>query len=142
MGAVMRKPRVPNVRTKPVLAVDWDGTCVPSAYPAQPREWLPGAVDALHDLSKVFRIRIYTARIAPVAPDEVSVLPPEVVAGEINYIREMLDDAGLTMVDIHTSPWKVPAFAYVDDRAERYTGRPGSWKAMKEKLMARVEAGG
>lgn len=102
---------------------------------------MPGAVDALHDLAKHARLTIYSARLAPVYPDG-STRPEAEAAAEVSYIRQMLDDAGLTMVDIHTSPWKPSAIAYVDDRAERYTGRPGSWKAMKEKLMARIEASG
>ena len=121
---------------KPLIAVDWDGTCVPNAWPDQPAEWLPGAVDALHALTQFARVTIHTSRIAPAEYLTELPRPPEKVAQEVAYIRGMLDEAGLTMVDIHQKPWKPSAIAYVDDKGVHYTGRPNAWRHLVPKLAA------
>ena len=59
--------------------------------------------------------------------------------GSCRYIRDMLDAAGLTFTDIWTGPGKPTGFVYIDDRAERYHGRTGSWKAMTRKILMRAE---
>ena len=121
---------------KPTLAIDWDGTLVQSRWPEQTQEWMPGAVEALHALTEYARIVIYTCRIAPVEFVTEFPRPAAKVQGEINYIRQMLDDAGLSAVAIHTDPWKPYADAYVDDKAVHYRGRPNSWRNLVDKLAA------
>lgn len=113
---------------KPVIAVDWDGTCVPSAYPLQPTEWLPGAVEALRKLTRKFTVYIYSTRIVDRNYKNWSEkLPAGVSDGEIAYIRGMLDEAGLKSVRIFESypgggPGKISAKAYIDDLAVPFTG--------------------
>ena len=126
---------------RPTIAVDWDGTCVTQAWPAKSTEWMPGAVAALHELKKFARVIIHTSRIAPFDVDLVTKRHPAEVQAEINYIREMLDDAGLHEIQIHTEPWKPGAMAYVDDKAVHYAGRKQSWPNIVSKLsvMAGVE---
>lgn len=119
---------------KPTISVDWDGTLVPSRWPERPLEWLPGALDALWTLQTFARVVIHTCRIAPVDPSEQVTFSPEKVAIEVNYIRGMLDEAGLTMVEIHQKPWKPSAVAYVDDRGVHYSGRKDAWKHLVPKL--------
>lgn len=118
------------------LAIDWDGTCVEQAWPDM-GDWMPGAVSALERLSEYAYLTIWTARIAPLDPWGQERDPAE-VAKEIQTIRDRLDSVGLPQIDIHTHPWKPGATVYVDDKAERYHGRPGSWKALTAKLLARV----
>ncbi len=117
------------------LAIDWDGTCVTSEWPYKSTTWMPGAVEALTELSKHARIVIHTARISPMWTDEVTQRKPADVQAEINYIRDMLDSAGLTGIRIHTDPWKPGADAYVDDKAVHYAGRSTSWGNVTEKLL-------
>lgn len=113
---------------KPVIAVDWDGTCVPAAYPLQPTEWLPGAVESLRKLTRKFTVYIYTTRIVDRDYRNWSKkLEPGVSEGEIAYIRNMLNEAGLTQVRIFESypgggPGKISAKAYIDDLAVPFTG--------------------
>lgn len=118
------------------IAVDWDGTCVEQAWP-ETGEWMPGAVDALRKLSEHAYVTIFTARIAPIDPWGNRRSEAE-VATSIREIRDKLDSAGLTQIDIHTGPYKLGATVYIDDKAERYHGRPGSWRAMTEKVLIRV----
>lgn len=82
------------------------------------------------------QILIHSCRIAPVEFLTEIPRPPEKVAAEVGYIRSMLDDAGLTMVEIHTKPWKPVAVAYVDDKGVHYSGRPNAWKNLVPKLAA------
>lgn len=118
------------------VAVDFDGTLVTNAWP-DIGEWQPGAVEAMNRLhEKGIHLVVHTARIAPVDPWGERRLPSEVFA-EIQDVRLKLDQAGLTFMPIHTDPWKPGATVYVDDKAERYTGRPGSWDKMVTKLLAR-----
>lgn len=122
---------------KHTLAVDWDGTCVPSAWPEQPREWMPGAVEALKEFTSYAHVVIWTARINDWDPWSMQDLDPAHVRDEMQYIRSMLDEAGLTDVEIWTHRGKPTASVYIDDKAERYHQRPGSWRAMRQKVAMR-----
>lgn len=119
---------------KPPIVIDLDGTLVESAWP-QLGEWMPGAVDALQQLRKVARVIIFTSRIAPVQPDGKTKRSPAEVQMEVNRIRNMLDDQNLYDVEIHQDAWKPAGYAYVDNLAVRYAGKPGSWKAILPKLI-------
>ena len=121
------------------VVIDWDGTAVPAAWPEQPQEFMPGFVEAvnrLHDAG--LQTLIMSARLSPLEPGSLTERDPALVWGELNYIRRMLDDAGLQQTNIWTGPGKPTGFVYVDDRAERYHGRPGSWRAMTEKILVRA----
>lgn len=108
---------------KPVLAVDWDGTCVEDKWPLE-GEWLPNAVSALHELSRVFQVYIFTCRTAPYQYDETSqwnvLLPEEAVQRELSYIHGMLDNAGLNEVHVWERDFKIPAVAYIDNKGIRF----------------------
>lgn len=121
---------------RPTLAIDWDGTCVTAEWPHMSTTWMPGAVEALQELRKFARVVIHSSRIAPVEIDGMTKRHPALVQAEINYIREMLDSVGLTDVEIHTSPWKPSAVAYVDDKAVHYAGTKRSWTNIVPKLAA------
>jgi hypothetical protein len=115
------------MKFKPVIAVDWDGTCVESVWPKK-GDWLPGAKKALKRLTRDYTVNIWTTRIVGVNFFNLNeVLPRELVEKEIAYIRGMLDDAGLQEVEIfetypHGVPGKLGAVAYIDDKAVRFDG--------------------
>jgi hypothetical protein len=125
---------MPKKGFKHTLAVDWDGTCVPSNWPDQPREWMPGAVEALKEFATYARVFIWSARINDWDPWTFEDIDPQ---DEVDYIRSMLDEAGLQEVEIWRHRGKPTASVYIDDKAERYHQRPGSWKAMRLKVAAR-----
>lgn len=116
--------------------MDWDGTCVPLVYPQKPTEWLPGAKEALTELQKKFNVWIYTSRIAPFKWGEPDVaLPAEQVEGEVQYIEQMLADAGLKRVKVWRRTYKVPAELYIDDKGVHYDG---SWSSVMAQVTERT----
>lgn len=122
---------VEKVEVKPRVAVDWDGTCVPSAWPEQPDTWLPGAKKALRALQELgYEIVIYSCRVAPwdfpSASDPDDDVPRNVdeTSNEVAYIEQMLDDAGIE-AEVWMRNYKPPAVLYIDDRAHHFDG---DWK--------------
>lgn len=133
---------------KPLLALDWDGTLHGkkekgrwvSAWPEN-GEWIPGALEALTELTEHYRITIYTSRIAPVEHyDWTVVRSAAAVRAEVEYIRERLDKAGFRNIMIHTEPFKPGAAYYVDDHAVHFNGRENAWRAIATRLLAAVGA--
>lgn len=123
------------------IVLDWDGTLVPAAWPDQPTELLPGAVEALRAFHrKGFKLLVFSARLSPYDPYTSQPRHPALVAGEVQYVRDTLDRHGLPYVDIWTLPGKPSGSVYVDDKAERYGGRPGSWAKLTEKILMRLNA--
>lgn len=120
--------------SKPSIVIDLDGTLLENTWP-QLGKWQSGAVEALHELVKHAHVIINTCRIAPMQPDGKTWRPPAHVHMEINRIRELLDAENLYTIEIWTKAWKPPGVAYIDDRAVRYAGRKGSWKALLPTLI-------
>lgn len=121
---------------KPTVAVDFDGTIVENAWPGI-GEFNHDAVNALKEIQTFAKIIVWTCRIAPMEPDGITPRSAALVQIEKNKIREKLDEAGLYTAEIwdHSrTPWKPNAAAYIDDKAIRFTGRKGSWRATVEKL--------
>jgi hypothetical protein len=101
-------------------------------------DWMPGAVAACLNLhSAGLKLVVFSARLSPYDPYTSLERDPAFVAAEYQQVRAKLDNAGLTFVDIWRKPGKPGATVYVDDRAERYHARPGSWKALTTKLLMR-----
>jgi hypothetical protein len=97
---------------------------------------MPGAVEAVKRLHKAgLRLMVNSARLNPYDPWTSRRRPDAEVESDYQYIRSTLDDAGLTFVEIWRLPGKPSGSAYVDDKGYRYTGRPGSWRAMADKLL-------
>jgi hypothetical protein len=138
----MPKDRVhASERAQHTAVIDWDGTAVPAAWPEQPQEFMPGFLEAVFKLHAAgLHTLIASARLSPLEPGSLTERDPAAVWDEWNYIRNMLDDHGMRETNIWTLPGKPTGFVYVDDRAERYYGRPGSWKAMTEKILMRAAA--
>lgn len=121
------------------VVIDWDGTAVPAAWPERPDEFLPGFVEAVNKLQDAgLHTLIFSARLSPYEPGSLTERDPALVWEEVQYIRDMLDNAGLRSTNIWTGQGKPTGFVYVDDRAERYNGRPGSWRAMTQKILIRA----
>ena len=135
----MTKPKAWGDTPVHTAVVDWDGTAVPSMWPGRPTEFMPGFVRNMKRLNKAgIRIVIQTARISPYDPWTSERRDPAVVAEEIAYIRDTLDRAGLGFIDIWTKDGKPGGSVYIDDKAERYGGRPGSWDKVTDKVLLRL----
>jgi hypothetical protein len=123
-----------------VLCVDWDGTCVRTAWPDM-GEWLPGAIQALTKLSHHYTLVVYSARMAAVWPDGSERRADE-IATQAQLIRSMLDGAGLTMVRLHPAAAGKPhAVAYIDNKALRFGSERRSresWEGLVDRLLTKV----
>jgi len=119
------------------IVLDWDGTLVEAKWPEM-GDWMPGAIAACLTLHQAgHKLVVSSARLSPYDPWTSQKRPAHFVEAEYQRVRAMLDTAGLTFVDIWRLHGKPGGDAYVDDKAERYYGRPGSWRALTEKLLVR-----
>lgn len=117
---------------KQTVIVDWDGTCVPSAWPERPTEWHFGARAFMRLLlDRGYDVKIHSVRTHSKAFD-LSGPNPERDA-DLAYIRKMLDDADLAEVEIVLDD-KPPAVYYVDDRALRYEKEEGGFAALLHQI--------
>ena len=120
--------------------VDWDGTAVAAMWPERPTGFLPGFETAMRRMHKAgIKLVICSARLSPFDPFTSQRREAHIVAGEVQYIRAMLDNAGLTFIDIWTLEGKPGGSVYIDDKAERYHGRPNSWRTLTEKILMRFK---
>jgi len=121
---------------KPTVIIDWDGTCVPSAWPERPRKWLFGARVAIrHFLAMGYEVKVHTVRTH--SSNFTFDGPNEDRDDDIAYIRDMLDGEGLYDVGIVLDD-KPPAIFYIDDRAIRFEG---NWGSVIEKVNEVHNAG-
>ena len=124
------------------IVVDWDGTAVPNAWPEQQTEFMPGFVEAMRRFHKAgCIITIDSCRLNPHSPYDVFTRTPyyeSMAAGNRQYMRAMLDNAGLTFVILHQGEGKPSGAVYIDDKAERYSGRTKAWEAMADKVLLRL----
>jgi hypothetical protein len=126
-----------STNTHPIIVVDLDGTLVKSAWPDL-GDWMPGAREAMRAFDNAgYQIILHSVRLLPFMPDGQP-RPAHEVAWETARVRNMLDTAGLTFIRIWTGPGKPPGAVYIDDKAERYGGRVGSWRAVTEKVLMRL----
>jgi hypothetical protein len=119
--------------------VDWDGTAVPAIWPDQPQEFMPGFVENMRRLNREgVKVVIFSARTNPYNPWTSQCVDPAEVVHQVNYIRSMLDRAGLTFIDIWTKRGKPSGSVYVDDKAERYRGCKKCWDKVTDKILLRL----
>jgi hypothetical protein len=123
---------------KLTVVLDLDGTLVENKWPDL-GDWMPGAIEAVKRLHYAgLKLVVFSARLSPYDPFTFEEREPMEVHSEIQRVRDLLDSADLYFVDIWTVPGKPGGFVYVDDRAERYHGRPGSWDKLAEKILVRA----
>lgn len=121
------------------VVIDWDGTCVVAQWPTM-GEWLPGAIEALRKMHKAgCRLVIFSARLSPFDPWSSQRRSEAEVMSNVLAVRHKLDTAGLHFVDIWTLPGKPGGSVYIDDRAERYHGKAGSWDKLAQKVLMRLK---
>ena len=121
--------------SRAVYVVDWDGTCVEEVWPGM-GDWLPGAVDALRELSFRGKTVIYSLRCHEYEMDDVTLREPGAPRAELNAIRKMLDEAGLENVEVYANGrGKPPGRFYIDDRAIHFK----SWDQALTEIEVREE---
>jgi hypothetical protein len=116
-----------------VICVDFDATLCPwgelfaEPYP----EPMPGAVRAMKALREAgYRIVIYTSRFSATWIQAEG----QDIKDHAKYVSGFLDH--------HDIPWdsitaeKIPAVAYIDDRAIHYDGKPGTWAKIARRFTA------
>ena len=119
---------------RPVFCVDWDGTCVEEVWPGM-GDWLPGAVEALREMTGIGKTVIYSLRCHLYEMDDETPRALHRVSDEVFAIRRKLDEAGLHDIDVYPpSRGKPPAEFYIDDRAVRFDG---DWRATMSEVTAR-----
>lgn len=135
----MNTPSVEGDTPVHTVIIDWDGTAVPSMWPERPTEFMPGFVKNMKRLHRAgIQLIIHSARLNPYDPWTRQLRDPLHMLGEEQWMRNMLDQAGLGFIGIYTRPGKPGGSVYVDDKAERYSGRPGSWDKVTDKILLRL----
>lgn len=120
------------------ICVDLDGTAIDSKWPDL-GDFKPGFVKAMKNLHEAgLEIIIFSCRLSPLWIDHETERDPWVVQEEIGKVRDLLDSAGLNFIRIWSKAGKPSCAVYVDDKAERYNDRRGSWDALTAKILART----
>jgi hypothetical protein len=117
---------------RPILVLDFDGTCHASTTPWQAAEVIldppvAGMWQFLEAAIHVFDIHIYSSR---------SALPEGIAAMQTWFLRhaESVSQQDIARKWLHFPTTKPPAFLTLDDRALTFTGvwpDPGSLRAFK-----------
>lgn len=115
-----------------VVCVDFDGTLYPWGELFSYAAPLPGAVTSMKELkASGFRIVIFTSRLSPTW----LFAEGESASEQKEYITKVLTRDGIPFDDITSE--KIPAIAYVDDKAVNYHGYSNEWKDIANWLVAR-----
>lgn len=136
----MKRDRTPPQVANRVV-VDWDGTAVEAVWPEQTRKFMPGFVQAMRRFHEAgLPICIESSRFNPC--DYYTQKPSErayaQAQAERAYVRDTLDEAGLSFVTIHDQPGKPTGGVYIDDKGERYNGGHNSWARMVDRVLIRM----
>lgn len=119
-----------------IFIVDWDGVVCEAVWPEW-GDWIEGAIDGLKALLTLGKVRIYSSRINPYkfGFDGVVLGDPKETERAIKKMRKLLDDVGLTAVEIHTTHGKPTGHYYIDDRAVEFSTKLGGWKGVLQKIQ-------
>jgi hypothetical protein len=139
--APIRKPRTPRFTGKHTVVVDWDGTAVKNTWPDKTAEWMPGFLQAVRRWHNAgLAITIHSSRFNPHNPytmKQDDYWKAEAKANAL-FIRQALDEAGLSFIGVWDKPGKPTGSVYVDDKAERYGGHVNSWRGVCDKVLLRL----
>lgn len=116
-----------------VVCVDFDGTIAPwgdlFGFPPP----LPGAKDFLDSLrAQGYKIVIFTSRLSSVWHQSEGREPHLGIMAQVGYLTEYFQRYGLQGDSITAE--KVPAMAYIDDRAVEFHDWPQSSRRFKAKM--------
>lgn len=110
-----------------VILIDFDGTIAPFGYLFSFPEPLPGAIESLRAYQEAgLRIVIFTSRLSPIWLESVGQTPHQ----HLDYINEYLGRYGIEPYAITAQ--KVPAMAYIDDKAYRYDN---NWEEITGRIL-------
>lgn len=119
--------------------IDWDGTAVPQVWPKQATEFMPGFVESMRRFNAAgVKLVVASASLSPYDPWTGEERDPADSMTRVAYMRDLLDRHGLTFIGIWTRPGKPGGSFYVDDKCERYPGRPGSWARVTDRVLMRL----
>lgn len=110
--------------TRPLIAIDLDGTLIEARHWPNLGPLKPGAKKYVSQLLRDNDVVVFTARINDHDLDG-NHRSWEDVDNEIAGIRKLLDDNDLKDVSIHTEAGKPSALVFIDDRAIHFDG---SWR--------------
>ncbi len=117
-----------------VICVDFDGTIFEWGDLYCKTEPFTGVVEFMQALkSEGWRIVIFTSRMSPTWWAAEGWKPREALAEQIGFITGRLESYSIPFDQITCE--KVPAEFYIDDKAIRYTNKPGEWRKIKRKVL-------
>jgi len=116
---------------KGVVCVDFDGTIVPwGPLMNSQAEALPGAREAIKAMKKAgWKILIYTSRLSP----SWHAASGEKYEVQLQYVVDTLVRLKIPFDGVTAE--KVPAEAYIDDRAIEFTGN--NWNEIAERMLGK-----
>jgi hypothetical protein len=116
-----------------VVCVDFDGTIAPWGDLFGFPEPLPGAREFLKDLRvRGFTIVIFTSRLSTVWHNSEGRDPARGIFEQVEYLRAYFTKYGLECD--HVTAEKIPAIAYIDDKAIEYN----SWETAALRFNGKV----
>lgn len=115
---------------KGVVCVDFDGTLRPWGGLFDDPDPLPGAKGFMDKLrERDFQIVVFTSRLSPQWHRDEERVPAIGAYEQLDYIEWWLNRHGIPFDDITAE--KVPAEAYIDDRAFRFE----NWEATSKEFF-------
>lgn len=117
-----------------VICVDFDGTIFQWGDVYEKTEPFDGVVEFMQELKeKGWRIVIFTSRMSPTWWKAEGFKMREALGEQIAFITRRLQDYDIPFD--HITCEKVPAEFYIDDKAIRYSNKPGEWRKIKRKVL-------
>lgn len=117
-----------------VICVDFDGTLFEWGDLYEKMPPFQGAVQALRGFkNQGFEIVIFTSRLSPTWWESEGWDFRKAMVEQTAFIEKRLNDFGIPFDRITAE--KVPAVAYIDDKAIEYTGETWSWGEIAERIL-------
>lgn len=117
-----------------VICIDFDGTIFEWGDMYEKTQPFDGVVEFMSELyAQGWKIVIFTSRLSPTWWKAEGWEPREALGEQIEFITRRLSKAGIPFHQITCE--KVPAEFYIDDKAIRYSNKPGEWRKIKRKVL-------